>query len=173
MAVYICHFESRFPGKPQLLTDNGRGQFCPVQASCNELPLLWGSPLDQPGFVKYTSQSQALLSGPASQSPSLRVSSAPWSEGSACLILLPVLPSMSIHPPSKLLCTVNTVSASAFWKTQTGTQNSEWISKRSRRQRKIVLLHDIFSYTHKLAAVEQCNSSSLKQIVLNMPNGSS
>ena len=125
-------------------------------------------------FVKYASQSQALLSSPASQSPSLKsqLSIMVWR------LCLPnpassVLPSMSIHPPSKLLCTVNTVSATAFWKTQTGTQNSEWISKRSRRQRKIVLLQDIFSYTHKSAAVEQCNLSSLKQIVLNMPNGSS
>lgn len=173
MAAYICHFELRFPGKPQLLTDDGRGRFCSVRASCDELPLLGlltgSARVCQICITDSSSFVQPCFSVPFLES---QLSIMVWR------LCLPnpassVLPSMCIHPPNKLLCTVNTVSASVFWKTQTGTQNSEWISKRSRRQRKIVLLHDIFSYTHKLAAVEQRNSSSLKQIVLNMPNGSS
>ena len=86
-----------------------------VQSGLPAMSYLYsGSSLDQPGFVKYASQTQALLSSPASQSLSLRVSSASWSEGSACLILLPLsyLPCAFIPPIS--YCALWTLSQHLF-----------------------------------------------------------
>lgn len=113
--------------------------------------------------------SEAHVPRPASQYFSSAISSVSRPEGFACPV--PPLSSYRGHLfPHKLFALLTFNLSCFFLEDPTGTLNSERMSKRSRIHGKIVHSKTYFP-TDKSAVVEQCNSSSAKQIVLNTPNG--